>query len=179
MKKLIALITLLSLVFAVTACGSKTVADQTTLPTQSGSETSSESTTRATGLGAGDFDINGEIIEIIGNEVTLKLMELNETDETTTRVPGSGMGKNGGGTGVPAEKNYTGEEMTLIIPVGTVIVTRVTGQSTGTTEASGTGTGPVEKEIGLNELTKGTVLKISYMDDGKTIAKILAQKPRT
>lgn len=119
----------------------------------------------------------GEIIEMVGNEVTLKLMVFDPT-ESETRVPGSGMGRNGGG--VPSEKNYTGEELTLIIPVGTQMVTRVQSQSSGTTAASGsgTGTGPVEDEIGLNELAKGMFLKIRYFDDNKTIEKILAQKPR-
>lgn len=125
-----------------------------------------------------DYDVMGEIIEIVGNEMTLKLMEM-DLSENLTRVPGSGMGRNGSGSGIPAEKNYTGQELTLIIPVGTPMFIRVSPQNTGDMSPSETKNGPVENEIGLRELTKGVFLKIRYMDDGKTIEKILVQKPRT
>lgn len=178
MKKLIVIVMVLSLIILSVACNSGAADSSQTSGGESG-----ETNTPVTGTGTGsaqgsDYDIMGEIIEIVGNEVTLKLMEFN-ADEAETRVPGSGMGRNGGG--VPSEKNYTGEELTLIIPVGTQMVTRVPGQSTGTTaeSGSGTGTGPVENEIGLNELAKGMFLKIRYFDDNVTIEKILVQKPRT
>lgn len=171
MKKLFVLVMILSLLVLSVACNPG-AAD--TPQTTAGA---AETTTVAGATPDNDYDIMGEIIEIVGNEITLKLMEFDAT-ETATRVPGSGMGKNGG---VPSEKNYTGEELTLIIPVGTLMVTRVQAQSSGTTATSGsaTGTGPVENEIGLNELAKGMFLKIRYIDDSNTIEKVLVQKPRT
>lgn len=171
MKKWLIAVLVLSLLVLSAACGTSTATTTQTTPGAAG-------TTNASGaMPNNDYDIMGEIIEIVGNEVTLKLMAFDAT-ESETRVPGSGMGKNG--SGVPSEKNYTGEELTLIIPVGTQMVTRVQSQSSGTTAASGsgTGTGPVEEEIGLNELAKGMFLKIRYFDDNKTIEKILVQKPR-
>ena len=171
MKKWLIAVLVLSLLVLSAACGTSTATTTQTTPGAAG-------TTNASGaMPNNDYDIMGEIIEIVGNEVTLKLMAFDAT-ESETRVPGSGMGRNGGG--VPSEKNYTGEELTLIIPVGTQMVTRVQSQSSGTTAASvsGTGTGPVEEEIGLNELAKGMFLKIRYFDDNKTIEKILVQKPR-
>jgi len=171
MRNLLIAVLVLSLLVLSAACGTSTATTTQTTPGAAG-------TTNASGaMPNNDYDIMGEIIEMVGNEVTLKLMVFDPT-ESETRVPGSGMGRNGGG--VPSEKNYTGEELTLIIPVGTQMVTRVQSQSSGTTAASGsgTGTGPVEEEIGLNELAKGMFLKIRYFDDNKTIEKILAQKPR-
>lgn len=177
MRKSMAILLILSLMMSAAACGASTPsAPQTT--------TGSAVTTTAPGASTSPsfnntYDLQGEIIDIIGNEVTLKLMEMSTADESGTRVPGSGMGKNGGGTGVPSEKNYTGEERTLVIPVGTPLFMRIQGQGSGTTAASGTGTGPVEQEISLKELTKGMTLRIRYMDDDKTIEKVLAIKPRT
>lgn len=171
MRNLLIAVLVLSLLVLSAACGTSTATTTQTTPGAAG-------TTNASGaMPNNDYDIMGEIIEMVGNEVTLKLMAFDAT-ESETRVPGSGMGRNGGG--VPSEKNYTGEELTLIIPVGTQMVTRVQSQSSGTTAASGsgTGTGPVEEDIGLNELAKGMFLKIRYFDDNKTIEKILAQKPR-
>lgn len=175
MKK--ALITLLAagLLFTSTACSTAEAAEQQPAQPEQTSVVSESS--QGVFRNDNQYDIQGEIVEIIGNEVTLKLM-LMDAAEQADRVPGSGIGRNGGGSGVPVEKNYTGEELTLIIPVGTPIVTRVPGQSTGETMASGTGTGPTEKEMGLNELTKGMYLKIRYLENGTTVAKILVQKPR-
>lgn len=174
MKNLFILVMVLSLVMLMTAC-SPGAADAA--QTTSGvAETTVDSSSGTGIMPDNDYDMMGEIIEIIGNEVTLKLMEFDASD-TETRVPGSGMGKNGGG--VPLEKNYTGEELALIIPVGTQMVTRVPGQSSGTTAESGTGTGPVENDIDLNELAKGMFLKIRFVDDSKTIEKVLVQKPRS
>ena len=170
MKKLLIVVLVLSLLVLSAACGTGTATTQTT-PGAAG-------TTNASGaMPNNDYDIMGEIIEMVGNEVTFKLMVIDPT-ESETRVPGSGMGRNGGG--VPSEKNYTGEELTLIIPVVTQMVTRGQSQISGTTAASGSGTVtvPVEEEIGLNELAKGMFLKIRYFDDNKTIEKILVQKPR-
>ncbi|MDW7657346.1 MAG: hypothetical protein SCM11_09250 [Bacillota bacterium] len=175
MKKLLILVLILSLLILSASCNTGTAGEP---QTTSGA---AETTTPEAGINTAsgnDYDIMGEIIEIVGNEVTLKLMEFDST-ETETRVPGSGMGKNGGG--VPSEKNYTGEELILIIPVGTLMVTRVQVLNSETTVASGsgTGTGSVEKEIGFNELAKGMFLKIRFFDGSQTIEKVLVQKPRT
>ena len=138
-----------------------------------------ETTPSSSGQGAAQntYDAMGEIIDIVGNEVTLKMIAMTENDQTETRVPGSGNGRKGGGSGLPVDREYTGEELTVIIPVGTLIVERVPSQDSGTTQSSGTGTGPVEQELGINQLTKGTILRIRYLDDGKTIEKILAIRP--
>lgn len=178
MKKILVLVMALSLLIVSAACSPGTA--EASQPADGIAEATTASTA-SPGTAVtpdNDYDIMGEIIEIIGNEVTLKLMEF-DASETTTRVPGSGMGKNGGG--VPLEKNYTGEELTLIIPVGTQLVTRVPGQGSDTTveSGSGTGTGPVENDIGLNELAKGMFLKIRFVDDSQTIEKVLVQKPRS
>lgn len=175
MKNLLILVLILSLLILFVSCNSGTAGAPQTTSCAAEATTSEAGTNTASG---NDYDIMGEIIEIVGNEVTLKLMEFDAT-ETETRVPGSGMGRNGGG--VPSERNYTGEELTLIIPVGTQMVTRVPGQNSGTTAASGsgTGTGPVENEISLNELAKGMFLKIRFFNDSQAIEKVLVQKPRT
>jgi len=171
MKKMMIMITIAALITTAAGCSST--------PGATVVSSSPDMTEQSSARADNDYDMMGEIVDIIGNEVTLKLMEMAQTDTSETRVPGSGAGRNGGGSGTPIEKNYTGEEMTLIIPVGTPLFTRITSQGTGMEGSATTGTGPVEKEIGLNELARGTTLKIRYMADGKTIEKILAQKPRT
>jgi len=115
----------------------------------------------------------GEIKDIAGNEVTLLVIE--SPVEETNAVPGSGMGRGNGGADVVRE--YTGEEETVLIPVGTLMVKRVQQSGTGET-GTGTGTGPVEEEVSLKELVKGSTLKIFYYTDTKTIEKIIVQAPR-
>jgi hypothetical protein len=117
-------------------------------------------------------DVSGEISDVVGNEVTIRLYDASEEVEAeVTRVPGSGKGK----TEEVVVRTFSGETLVFIIPVGTSIVTRLT---TTTTDTTATGTGPVEEEIGLDELVKGMTLKIYYLEDGKTIEKILATPQR-
>lgn len=125
-----------------------------------------------------EIDVYGEISEVIGNEVTLKLLEIPEMSAqngergkneakrpdiaTGDQAPGTGRG------GGMREKNYTGEEKTIVIPVGTPIVSMTRGDN-----------GMEETEINLNELTSGSTLSVYYQEDGKTIEKITIRKPRT
>jgi hypothetical protein len=82
------------------------------------------------------------------------------TEGTTTDGATAGRGMR--------EKQYTGEEKTIVIPVGTPIVSMTRGEE-----------GMVETEMSLNELSSGYTLSIYYQEDGKTIEKITIRKPRT
>lgn len=125
------------------------------------------------GLNYTEIDLYGEISELIGNEITIKVMERPATSN-------GGQG-NQNTTGVPREKNYTGEEVDIIIPVGTPIFTKVkTGQGTGQPSGepgTSAGTGPAETEISFNEIQTGWTIQIFYMEDGLTIEKVVVQKP--
>jgi len=112
----------------------------------------------------------GEIKDIAGNEVTLLLLE-NQTEAEA----GTGMKRGNGGAEMVRE--YTGEESTILIPVGTLMVRRVPQSGTGET-GTGTGTGPVEEEVSLKELAKGSTLKIFYYENTTDIEKIIVQPPR-
>ena len=169
-KTLIALVLLLSLTLALAACGSST---STTIvekaPVAAGD---TETTVNDSSMA----DVSGEISEIIGNEITLRLFAENEeliTEES--RTPGSGAGR--GATGETVPREYSGETLTLVIPVGTPIFTRV--RTTSETTEAGTGTGPVEQEIGLDDLKVGTQMKIYYVEGSDKIEKILAIPPRS
>lgn len=168
MKKWMLIGLVLLLVFTTAACS-------TSSTTQESESKEIESEQETTGLGAlGIPDTFGEIKDIVGNEVTLLLIKNAEEDET--RVPGSGMGR--GNSGADVVREYTGEEVTLLIPVGTTMVKRVP-QSGSEEVGSGTGTGPIEEEVTLMELVKGSTLKIYYRDgDLKSIEKVLVQPPR-
>ncbi|MBP1917963.1 hypothetical protein [Youngiibacter multivorans] len=124
-------------------------------------------------LGLGNTGIPGlfgEIKDIAGNEVTLLLLEIQSEAEA-----GTGMRRGNGGADVVRE--YTGEEKTILIPVGTPMVKRVPQSGTGET-GTGTGTGPVETEVSLKELSKGSTLKIFYYENTTNIEKIIVQPPR-
>lgn len=162
------------LVFAMTATacsGSETPAAVTEPSTPTTAET-----TAGEMLGLGNIGLPGlfgEIKDIAGNEVTLLLIENpTGTEEGTT---GTGMRRGNGGADVVRE--YTGEEKTLLIPVGTLMVKRVPQSGTGET-GTGTGTGPVEEEVSLKELAKGSTLKIFYYENTTNIEKIIVQPPR-
>jgi hypothetical protein len=162
------------LVFAMTATacsgsGAPAAATEALAPT-----TAETTTGEMLGLGnTGLSGLFGEIKDIAGNEVTLLLIE-NQTG-TEEGTPGTGMKRGNGGADVVRE--YTGEEKTLLIPVGTLMVKRVPQSGTGETGTS-TGTGPVEEEVSLKELTKGSTLKIFYYENTTDIEKIIVQPPR-
>jgi hypothetical protein len=130
-----------------------------------------------------EVDVYGEISEVIGNEVKLKLLKKPEMPTNGQNPQNGEKGENGTGTpptdgavgsgerptgGGMREKQYTGEEKTIIIPVGTPLMTTTRGDN-----------GIVESEISLNELTSGSTMSIMYKEDGKTIEKINIRKPRT
>jgi hypothetical protein len=174
-KKSLLVLLAMSLLVSVAACGGSTATTPT--PVSAGDAAATETTaageTAATGSNT-PSDLSGEISEIIGNEVTLRLYAADETiTEETARVPGSGRGQ----TAETEPKEFSGETVTILIPVGTVIVMRV--RSTTPSESTGeTGTGPVEEAIGLDDLKVGTQLKIYYKEGTEMIEKILAVPPR-
>lgn len=128
-------------------------------------------------------DLMGEVSEIVGNEVKLKVIKMPERPTGTPEnpnggkpniTPGTNPGGNGswqpgtqqGGTGQSGQtrnrqREYTGEVKTIIIPVGIKITTMTRGQN-----------GVEQKEVNISEIKQGTILQIYYADDGKTIEKI-------
>jgi hypothetical protein len=174
------------MILTIVGCSSAAASEEQTATNESASK---EANTSSTDLG--EIDIYGEVSEIIGNEVTLKLLEIPDMS-AMNREKGTGGVQAGGkaegsapagettggaaggttagtpGAGGMREKNYTGEEKTIVIPVGTPIVSMTRGEE-----------GMVESEISLNELTSGSTLSIYYQEDGKTIEKITIRKPRT
>ena len=178
MKKSLLILLAMSLLVSIAACGGST-ATTTPATASAGDAASTEATaageTAATGAST-PSDLSGEISEIIGNEVTLRLYAVDETITEETRVPGSGRGQ----TATTEPKEFSGETATIVIPVGTLIVKRVrsTMPSESSGETSETGTGPVEEEIGLDDLSVGTQLKIYYKEGTEIIEKVLAVPPR-
>jgi hypothetical protein len=175
------------MILTIVGCSSAAASEEQTTAAEEG--TSKESNTKSIDLG--EIDLYGEVSEVIGNEVTMKLLEIPDMsamnrekgtvgDKTGDKAEGSAPAGDttsgaaaGATTGTPSgggmrEKNYTGEEKTIVIPVGTPIVSMTRGEE-----------GMVESEISLNELTSGSTLSIYYQEDGKTIEKITIRKPRT
>ena len=180
MKRVSFLLAMLLLIFVFAGCVGQTAsADSQTV---SGGEAesaalsatdSSQKSASTPGSGIADVDIFGEVTEIIGNEFTLKLMQIPEVDPTAQE-----QGQRNG-NGQPSVRNYTGEEIDLIIPVGTPIYTRTPGINQSNGQAgTGSGTGPIETEINMKEIQKGWVMQVYYQDDGKTIDKVVAIKQR-
>lgn len=168
------------MILTIVGCSSTAASEEKTTTEES---TSNEANKNSTDLG--EMDVYGEVSEVIGNEVTLKLLEIpdmaamNREKGTNGAPPTDRNTEGGAATGGTAtdgtaagkgmrEKQYTGEEKTIIIPVGTPIVSMTRGEE-----------GMVETEIGMTELTSGNTLSIYYQEDGKTIEKITIRKPRT
>jgi hypothetical protein len=117
----------------------------------------------------------GEVSEIIGNEVSLKVIKKPEKQAGNQEENENGGGRGGGGRGGDGassggvrEREYTGEVETVVIPVGVSIVTVTRGEN-----------GMEENEVSMNEITPSSILSIYYGDDGKIIEKVKVQKPRT
>ncbi|PAE37167.1 hypothetical protein CHI06_20825 [Bacillus sp. 7884-1] len=190
MNKLRLIINILAsslMILTIVGCSSAAASEEQTTAAEEG--TSKGANTKSIDLV--EIDVYGEVSEIIGNEVTLKLLEIPDMsamnrekgtggDKTGDKAEGSApagdtnsgaaagaITGNPGGGGM-REKNYTGEEKTIVIPVGMPIVSMTRGEE-----------GMVESEISLNELTSGSTLSIYYQEDGKTIEKITIRKPRT
>ena len=159
-----------SLILSLTACsGSSGATDSVTTNTgeMNSSTLDASETTARTVVPA---DISGEISEIIGNEITVRLYAEDETITEESRVPGSGRGASRS----TEPKEFSGESKTLIIPVGTPIVKRIrqTEPSTASGE-TGTGTGPIEEAISLSDLSIGTQIKIFFKDGTEQIEKVV------
>ncbi|MDD2533118.1 MAG: hypothetical protein PHC86_00240 [Eubacteriales bacterium] len=174
-QKIMGLALILALAFSVTACSASTNAASATTASAGDTAAAAPADEATTTVGTNVMaDISGEIGEIIGNEVTIRLYVADETTEETeaVRTPGSGKGA----SSETIAKEYSGETVSIVIPVGTLIVKRV--RSTEPTTASETTTGPVEEEIGLDDLTVGTQIKVYYKTGTEIIEKILAIPPR-
>ncbi len=170
LRTLMTLILIFSLMLTLASCASSV--STTVVENAPAAEAGTAETLNANSLA----DVSGEISEIVGNEITLRLFAESETIDTEeVRTPGSGAGK--GATGETEPREYSGETLTVVIPVGTLIYTRV--RSTGETTEGATGTGPIEEEIGLDDIKVGTQLKIYYVDGTQKIEKILAIPPRS
>lgn len=166
------------MIFAIVGCSNAASSEEQT--TTEAETTSKETSTNATNFE--EIDLYGEVSEVIGNEVTLKLLEIPEMpangEKGTARPEGTDKASGNTDTGPAAsgatggggmrEKNYTGEEKTIVIPVGTPIVSMTRGDN-----------GMEETEISINELASGSTLSIYYQEDGKTIEKITIRKQRT
>ncbi|MBM7649760.1 hypothetical protein JOC78_002744 [Bacillus ectoiniformans] len=162
---------ILLLTFTMSACQSSEEESASSSPKEKkGNPSLTQTSTDEIGL-------YGEVSEIIGNEVTLRLIEKPEKPERNGENSANNDGrKSGAGSrtgdgssgGVMRERKYTGEEVTFIIPVGAPLVTVIRGED-----------GREENEISLNEVTSGSVLSVYYQKDSKTIEKIKVQKPRT
>lgn len=166
------------MIFAIVGCSNAASSEEQT--TTEAETTSKETSTNATNFE--EIDLYGEVSEVIGNEVTLKLLEIPEMpangEKGTARPEGTDKASGNTDTGTAAsgatggsgmrEKNYTGEEKTIVIPVGTPIVSMTRGDN-----------GMEETEISINELASGSTLSIYYQEDGKTIEKITIRKQRT
>ncbi|WHY02665.1 hypothetical protein [Neobacillus sp. DY30] len=174
------------IVLTIVGCSSAAASDDQTTAEQS---TRKEANSKSVDLA--EVDVYGEVSEVIGNEVTLKLLKIPDMsavnrEKGTGGAPTDSKAEGGAATGTPPtdgaaagaagggagggmrEKQYTGEVKTIIIPVGTPIVSMTRGEE-----------GMVETEISMNELTSGNTLSIYYQEDGKTIEKITIRKPRT
>lgn len=192
MKKQIAILSILTL--ALTGCANSSAApDQTTVPSQepaavtSGAATASASATtqnapegssavtssgqlpsgQPSGEARGKM-VRGQIQDILGNDVTLALMEMPKRPEGATDTAAAEKPKTAAPTGDPMggppgmgqqsrEVKLTGETLAIQIPVGVPIASRGQGGDTS---------------LQLADLMKGDILNVQYDTDGVTIIKV-------
>jgi hypothetical protein len=184
LKRFINILASILIVSSIVGCSNSTSSEEKTTTDQStDNKASANSNTKA----FEKPDLYGEVSEVIGNEVTLKLLKMpempaqngqkggtnagNVDDKGSNVAPNDANADGSGGTGTGGgmrQKEYTGEEKTMVIPVGTSLVTTTRSE-----------TGMTESEISLNELKSGYTLSVYYKKDGKTIEKISVRKPRT
>jgi hypothetical protein len=136
-------------------------------------------------------DLTGEIAEISGSELTLKIIAMPQTGRRTApenrstnqngssayngnaaeeRVDSSGSRENarrnseppGVGQGFRAAREYTGEVKTLTL-----------SQELKITAMSRSESGIAEVQVAVDSLKAGDLLQIYYAEDGKTIEKIV------
>ncbi|MDN4523352.1 hypothetical protein [Fictibacillus fluitans] len=173
-NKLISSFSILLLTFTIAACSNS---EESNSSLASGGE--KESSAAASNMD--EIGLYGEVSEMIGNEVELRLIEKPERSAANGEKDGNGGGRKSGASGrggegagavgggsATKERKYTGEEKTFVIPVGVSLVTVTRGEG-----------GMEESEISLNEVTPGSILSVYYQENGKTIEKIRVQKPRT
>lgn len=127
-------------------------------------------------------DLSGEITEVNGNEVTLKIIEQpqrnngnggnpqgnNQNNQDNQEKQGdqdNNQGNPGGTGGMRPEISYTGEVKTITIPADASLVAMTRGAN-----------GMSETAVNMSELTAGVRLSIYYKEDGKTISKVSVQK---
>lgn len=115
-------------------------------------------------------DLSGEVTSIVGNEVTLKVIEMPQTGPNMARGaqrgmrppgegrPGQGF-QAGAGTGMmgPGTIKYSGEKKTVLIPVGIPITTMTRGEK-----------GRETKTLDFTDIKKGAILQIWYADQKQT-----------
>ena len=174
-KRVLTILLALSLLISLAACSASPSAAATPVTTSAGDSAPAAADPGET-VAASPItpaDLNGEISEIIGNEISVRLYAIDEQITEESRTPGSGRGM----TGSTVPKEYSGETKTLVIPVGTPIVKRVRPTEPSTTTGE-TGTGPVEEAISLSDLTVGTQVKIYFKEGTEQIEKVLAIPPR-
>lgn len=184
MKKQLAILSILTL--ALTGCAN-TATDSTqptAAPQQSGSATAGSSTSDtaspqdAASTSPGQTSsgqqgeargkmLRGQIQDILGNDVTLALIEMpkrpegaSDTAATKPKTAVSTGDPMGGPPGMgqqSREIKLTGETLAIQIPVGVPITSRSQGGDTS---------------LQLSDLTKGDILNVQYDTDGVTIIKV-------
>lgn len=173
MKKQIVIITILAL--ALTGCsGGNAATSQTTEAQPQKTDVTSAGTGTAQAAESnrpGDQDsipqgkrVRGQIQDILGNEVTLALMEEPKRPEGTTDTTQKARPTGGDMMGGPPDGGsqsrtvkLTGETQMIQIPVGVPIVSR--GQSG-------------ETSLQLSDLITGDIITVQYDADGVTIIQV-------
>jgi len=176
-RNYLSLVLIIVLTLALTACSKEEGGNGTINATSQTGESSNQQQFK-------QADLTGELTDIVGNEVTLKIIK-NPVMPNNTKAPdrnnSAGMpdvtqGRPDGGQGIPkgempnrtqVQREYTGEEKSMIIPVDLKITTMARGQGGATQSA------PNETEVKLESIKIGDVLQIYYAADGTTIDKII------
>ncbi|MDO9591988.1 MAG: hypothetical protein Q7I98_02205 [Erysipelotrichaceae bacterium] len=165
MRKIIATGIILSLALLFNSCS-----DQTTTSTQVPAAQSLPASPIRTA------EVYGKVTKIIGNEVTLSLAELQS--ETATLTEAEKAQKQATTQSLSIEERqklkdlqikYTGEKITIIIPVGTPIIAggaSGTGGGTGTNSGGVTPTSGTLTEVSLTDILEGTMLRIWLAEGG-------------
>jgi len=132
--------------------------------------------------------IMGEVVDISGNEVTLKIIKAPDKNtkgnEESTKEEKSKRGGNNSGTpskegnlkpsttgdgqqGKKMQREYTGEEKKILIPVGVKVVSYTFSDNA-----------MKEQEINITSIKSGDTLNIMYSDDGDTIERVVLNERR-
>lgn len=160
-----------------------------------------QSSSKTTSSSRSQFEmptLMGEVTDIAGNDVTLKLIQIpkmtsrpssgsfSRPSSGSFSRPSGGSWSNSGASGTNRQRTvqYTGETKEVIIPVGTKIVTTQISQSSsaagGSASRTASGGGMfgrgqmnfVEVAISVDKIQIGDTLSFYYAKDGKTITKV-------